>query len=561
MAATNNHDKGSFPFLKNGGELGELTKQFDWSTTSLGTPDQWPQSLRTTVAMLLSSRFPMLLWWGPDLIQFYNDAYRPSLGSSGKHPLALGQKGIDCWQETWEVIYPLITQVLTTGEATWSEDQLIPIYRNGNIEDVYWTFGYSPIRGESEEIEGVLVVCTETTKQVKSMQLLQRHKDELEFAIDATELGTWDLNPLTNKFKGNNRLKAWFGLKPEAEIDLSLALAVISENDRQHVADAIANSLQYWSGGLYDVEYTITADPSKPERIVRAKGRAWFNEDKVAYRFNGTLQDITEQVAAVQKIEQAVQERTEELAELNLKLQKSNADLAQFAYVASHDLQEPLRKISTFGQMLADTLKGSDLASQHYVKKINQASQRMRKLIQDVLTYSQLSKSPDIFIPVDLNQILLDILTDFELLISEKEADIRISHLPVVDAVPTQMFQLFGNLISNALKFSRQDTKPVIEISAHMLSLSDNENFEPLTPGLAYYNIEVKDNGIGFDEIYAEQIFAVFQRLHGKSEYAGTGIGLAMCKKIALNHRGNITASKGSDYGAVFNVILPLKQL
>src|ERR1700733_14142290 len=149
--------------LQSGGEMGTLTREKDWSQTSLGSPEYWPQSLRTTLGIILSSKFPMFLWWGPELIQFYNDAYRPSLGNNGKHPSAVGQKGEDCWQEIWPIIKPLIDQVLNTGEATWSEDQLIPIYRNGRLEDVYWTFSYSPVIDESGTPAGVLVTCTETT--------------------------------------------------------------------------------------------------------------------------------------------------------------------------------------------------------------------------------------------------------------------------------------------------------------------------------------------------------------------------------------------------------------
>ena len=153
--------------------MGERTRNFNWALTPLGTPDQWPLSLRTTVAMILTSRFPMFLWWGDDMIQFYNDAYRPSLGNDGKHPRALGSKAIDTWPEIWDIIYPLIHQVKTTGVATWNEDQLVPIYRNGKLEDVYWTFGYSPILGDSDSIEGVLVVCTETTQKVQHVQKLE----------------------------------------------------------------------------------------------------------------------------------------------------------------------------------------------------------------------------------------------------------------------------------------------------------------------------------------------------------------------------------------------------
>ncbi|MBC7450294.1 MAG: hypothetical protein H7259_02270 [Cytophagales bacterium] len=117
-------------------EMAQRTRDFNWSETQVGSPEQWPESLRTIINILLNSKFPMFLWWGEDLIQFYNDAYRPSLGNNGKHPAALGQKGEDCWPEIWPVIKPLIDQVLAGGEATWSEDQLIPIYRNGKLEDV-----------------------------------------------------------------------------------------------------------------------------------------------------------------------------------------------------------------------------------------------------------------------------------------------------------------------------------------------------------------------------------------------------------------------------------------
>ncbi|MDF2455774.1 MAG: domain S-box protein, partial [Cytophagaceae bacterium] len=133
-------------FLLGGGEMGLLTREKDWSQTVLGAPSQWPQSLRTTLSILLSSKFPMFLWWGPELIQFYNDAYRPSLGTDGKHPHALGQRAEECWPEIWAVIKPLIDQVMAGGEATWAEDQHLPIYRNGKLEDVYWTFSYSPVK-------------------------------------------------------------------------------------------------------------------------------------------------------------------------------------------------------------------------------------------------------------------------------------------------------------------------------------------------------------------------------------------------------------------------------
>ncbi len=159
------------PFLTGGGEMGQLIRTLDWSQTSLGPVSTWPQSLRTTLSIMLNAKLPMGLWWGADLIQFYNDAYRPCLGNEGKHPQALGQRGPECWPEVWPLLEPLIQQVLAGGEATWQEDLLIPIYRNGRTEQAYWTFSYSPVRDESGKIAGVMVLCQETTRQIEGLRL------------------------------------------------------------------------------------------------------------------------------------------------------------------------------------------------------------------------------------------------------------------------------------------------------------------------------------------------------------------------------------------------------
>ncbi|MEO6288389.1 MAG: PAS domain-containing protein, partial [Ginsengibacter sp.] len=287
-----------YPFLSGGGEMGTLTRLKDWSTSSVGTPDLWPQSLRTTLNIILTSKFPMFLWWGPELICFYNDAYRPSLGQNGKHPGILGMRANEAWAEIWDTIKPLIDQVLGGGGATWSDDQLIPIFRNGKIENVYWTFSYSPVNDESGKTNGVLVICTETTGKVNFLNEIKESKDQLEFAIDATELGTWDLNPVTNKFTGNGRLKGWFGLNDTDEIQLPVAMNVIAERDRERVNDAIQTALQFSSGGKYQIDYSIINPVTKQERIVRARGIASFNKDEKAYRFNGTLQDISAWIIA-----------------------------------------------------------------------------------------------------------------------------------------------------------------------------------------------------------------------------------------------------------------------
>jgi len=175
-------------FLRGGGEMGELIRNYDWKNNILGSPQHWPQSLKTMVSTVLKSRFPMFIWWGRELIQFYNDAYRPSLGIEGKHPSALGARGADTWQEIWPVIYPLIENVMNGGESSWSEDQLIPIYRNGRLEDVYWTFSYSRIDDDEGNPGGVLVTCTETTSKVLALQNLGESEDRFRTMAESTDV-------------------------------------------------------------------------------------------------------------------------------------------------------------------------------------------------------------------------------------------------------------------------------------------------------------------------------------------------------------------------------------
>lgn len=294
-------------FLIGGGECGSLIRSIDWSKNPLGPIEQWPQSLRTTLSIVINSKFPMLLLWGPEYICFYNDAYRKSLGNNGKHPQAMGQRGKECWHEIWDQIGERLNGVLQRGEATWDEDILLPIYRNGQLEEVYWTFSYSPVIDESGKYAGVFVAVVETTENIKALKDLNENKNELEFALNAAELGTWDLNPITRKFTCNNRLRRWFGLPGDQEIELNLALDSIVSKDRPKVMEAIQKALDHETGGHYTIQYTIKNAKTGKERIVKAKGKALFDANNVAYRLNGTLQDITDEVLALHAFRESEQ--------------------------------------------------------------------------------------------------------------------------------------------------------------------------------------------------------------------------------------------------------------
>jgi two-component system, NtrC family, sensor kinase len=242
-------------------------------------------------------------------------------------------------------------------------------------------------------------------------------------------------------------------------------------------------------------------------------------------------------------------------AELEVKvgqLERSNRDLRDFAHVAAHDLQEPLRKIEAFGGRLASRY-GDRLPEdgRMFIERMNDASGRMRRLITDLLGYARLNKNEAPFEPVDLRSVVRGVLSDLQVRIEETGADVRVGDLPTIDANPAQMRQLMQNLVANALKFRKPGTPPVVRIEAEIFNANDSAPHVRLT---------VSDNGIGFDNASAGKLFQLFHRLHGRSEYDGTGVGLATCRRIADNHAGTITASGILGMGAAFEVTLPVRK-
>jgi signal transduction histidine kinase/HKD family nuclease len=246
----------------------------------------------------------------------------------------------------------------------------------------------------------------------------------------------------------------------------------------------------------------------------------------------------------------------EQLEAANQELKRSNESLQQFAYVASHDLQEPLRKIMAFGDMLTDMHRDSlGAGGADIVNRMQQSAKRMSQLIRDLLDYSRVSTQKDLFELVDLNTLLTDVQSDLEVRIRDSEATFSVDPLPVIKGSPVQLQQLFQNLLSNAIKFSRKGQTPQVWVRCQTTEIGH------LPAGLnrdrGYWELSIQDNGIGFDLQYAERIFQVFQRLHGKNQFAGTGVGLAICRKVVENHGGAIIASSQPGEGATFTVWLP----
>jgi light-regulated signal transduction histidine kinase (bacteriophytochrome) len=264
------------------------------------------------------------------------------------------------------------------------------------------------------------------------------------------------------------------------------------------------------------------------------------------------LYDYKQMVLEKEKFQKILENKVKEL-------DRSNKELEEFAYIASHDLQEPLRKITSFSERLKEKLPANlEPEVQLYLNRMLAATDNMRTLIDNLLEFSRTSRSSEPFVKTDLNNIISEVKADLELKIEETTATIKSDQLPVIDAIPMQMRQLFTNLFTNAIKFKRTNTSPEIEIRSTLLSDEERENIH-LRPG-RYHKISVRDYGIGFDQEFSMKIFQIFQRLHGKAEYPGSGIGLAICKKIVENHHGRIYAESELGKGADFVVILPEAQ-
>ncbi|WP_353720406.1 ATP-binding protein [Dyadobacter sp. 676] len=274
-------------------------------------------------------------------------------------------------------------------------------------------------------------------------------------------------------------------------------------------------------------------------------------------RWVGTFTDIHQQKIANEILEHKVELRTRELLDKNSELETTNHELQQFAWVVSHDLKEPLRKIQTFSHLIKDKyLTGNDEAISYLNRSIS-SSARMSRLISDLLDYSRLSVTAH-FQPTDLNALLDELLADFDETIREKKAIIRRAHLPVVETIPSQIRQVFQNLISNALKFSRPDVAPQVDIRCE--TIPHKELTGATSPGGPFCRITIADNGIGFDEKFLDRIFVIFQRLNNINAYEGTGIGLAIAKKIMDKHNGLISARSTENEGSEFILVLPFVQ-
>lgn len=362
-------------------------------------------------------------------------------------------------------------------------------------------------------------------------EALVRSQEQLLQAQEIAGLGSYVWNLFQDKVELTPQVISILDL--ENSEDIFNYMEKVHIEDRRRLQNLIQMALEHNS--TFECEYRLISQQG--EKTIWARGQ--ITEIAGEPVIKGTVIDITRQ----KQVEQELRYKSEALEAANTELQK-------FASVASHDLQEPLRKITTFGALLSKDcgpLLGE--RGQKYLGKITASAFRMQTLIEEILDFSQLRNHQIVFKKVDLNEVLHRVRSDMEVVIQSANAHITVGPLPIIEGNASQLGQLFQNLLSNALKFHRPGEQPVMEIRGQILPKENPPSCR----------ITFRDEGIGFDENYLEEIFQLFQRLHGRTDFEGTGIGLAICKRVVENHRGSITALSSPGKGATFIVTLPLK--
>jgi len=444
----------------------------------------------------------------------------------------------------------ILEKVRSTGFAYSAKEHETVIVQEGIRQQVFLDFVYQPLTESAGVPDRIMVVVINTTTTVLARKKIEEAEVRARLAVESGELGTYEVDLRTNEIIVSERMSEIMGVARYA--DRKAFIDAFVDEDK-HIRQA-AHRQALTTGR---VQYSARIrKPDDSIHWVKVMGRVYFDDDNKPFKLVGVTQDITEQKLFSDELSRLVEARTRELLSVNEELQKSNTELEQFAYISSHDLQEPLRKIKVYSSMIIDQ-DGSRLteASLNRFNKIVDAAERMTNSLRDLLEFASLSNN-DRFEQVDLKWVIENVKNDLELVISQKNAHIEYHNLPVIRAIPLQMHQLFYNLMNNALKFSRPGINPLVRISCRVLEASESTLSSNSDSG-PWYEIAVVDNGIGFDAEYAEKIFTIFKRLHNRDTYSGTGIGLSICRKVVHNHGGEIYARSDNNQGATFTIHLP----
>jgi signal transduction histidine kinase/CheY-like chemotaxis protein len=530
--------------LATGGQTGALAASIDWASHPLGPPEQWPPTLKTTLGILFHSNHPMFLWWGPELFQFYNDGYLPSFGK-GKHPQAMGQRGRDCWPETWPIIGPQIEGVMSEGKATWNENQLVPILRNGRLEDVYWTYGYSPVYGAHNEVVGTLVVCTETTREVLSRKQADRSRARLDNLFQNAPAFVCSLRGPTHIFEMAN---------PAYRRMIGANRVLIERPVIEAVPEVIGQGFIEMLDGVYNTGVAFVGNETAMS--IDRLGNGQLDQAAVTFvyqpRFDihGKVEgidvfgfEVTEQARARQRIEAL-------LAEAKLADDRKNEFLAMLA----HELRTPLAAISLALSMLERTAAKPEAGAKFRLTAGRQVTALVR-LVDGLLDVSRITRGAIELRkqPVDLNAIVANAVATVREAVERDQRTLSVDVAAANYALigdPTRLEQVVTNLLTNAAKYT--PAGGAVHVS---LTREDSRAAAPMAV------LRIRDNGRGIPREMLGQIFEIFVQVRPDVDrkLGGLGLGLTLVHRLVELHGGTVDAlSEGPDRGSEFVVRLPL---
>ena len=442
----------------------------------------------------------------------------------------------------------VLSACLSAGQT--SRGQCIARLADRNGRYVFHSVSGTRLPEDDAENGLILLVANDITESLKSKEEIQTTRALLDETEELLQFGSWAWDIGTNTVTWTPGLYSLLGYTPEevaGRIGFDFYMSHLLEEYAGPFQETIQRSLKEKTD--FSCEYLVRTRDGVVKNM-STRGKLVKDESGEVVKILGINRDVT----ALRTFEKE-QERS--IRELN----RSNRDLEEFAYIASHDLQEPLRKISMFTERLkAKCDKSLDKEGELFIERILASAGNMRTLIDNLLDFSRANRRSNTFDQVNIKSVLDSVISELELKIEETKAGITLAgNFPTLEAVPSEMKQLFGNMLSNAIKFRKSAVVPQISVQAVKLGKAEKNAFG-LPQNATFHKIEIQDNGIGFEPEYSEKIFQVFQRLNGKAEYPGSGIGLAICKKIVEKHNGLVFAKSLPDQGATFTVILPEKQ-
>ncbi|MRX38034.1 PAS domain-containing protein [Flavobacterium sp. LC2016-23] len=503
--------------------------------------------------LVMQSPVPKAILKGSDLIiEMANVALLKNIWKRKESDIQ-GKRIFDVFPELKQQKYGrLLNEVYKTGKVHSESESPIFIDGENGKQKFYIDFEYAPLNETDDTLSGIKMTLIDVTEKVEARKKIEESEKRFRSLTESIPQLIWETDEKGNALFASGKWVEFTGIHPKGEEEWK---SIIHPDDFEENARIWSHSLL--TGELYRCDVRIKSK-SGGYRWHTAISEPVLDKDNKIIKWVGAFTDIQTEKAFTHELEKQVAERTKELEKNNIDLEKMNKELQSFAYISSHDLQEPLRKIQTFATQIIEreSQNLSEIGKDKF-QRMQNAAQRMQTLINDLLSYSRTSTLERVFEKTDLSEIINEVKEDLKEELEQKNATIEIIEGCELGVIPFQFRQLIYNLVSNSLKFSKPEIPPAIKIKCK-IDIGENFNNEALSNNKEYCHINITDNGIGFDEQYNTKIFEVFQRLHGRELYNGTGIGLAIVKKIAENHNGFITAKGKPNEGASFDIYIPV---